>query len=211
MFLRDPSHYRLRLLKNLLETIGVPVALLYLGLTIFKWRLGALALLCYPCFIIAWASLMGTYDELRQKRAAEKLHTALIPRVVGKLPGNVDVLWKMMRNFKESYIQEVYLQFFRDYGCTTLNLRILWRDNVSYRSALSATTIILLSLAIRELMDNIRSSQWTKSISNLFQPQGSSISGEGILKKSECRFLYPCQFSSILMFLQGAFFRKGYL
>ncbi|KAJ3512593.1 hypothetical protein NLJ89_g3431 [Agrocybe chaxingu] len=35
-----------------------------------------------------------------------------------------------MRAFKTSYVLDVYLQLFEEYQCTTLNTRILWRDNI---------------------------------------------------------------------------------
>jgi hypothetical protein len=45
-------------------------------------------------------------------------------------PGNLDILLSMMRAFRKSYILDVYLNLFEEYQCTTLNLNILWVDNV---------------------------------------------------------------------------------
>jgi hypothetical protein len=42
----------------------------------------------------------------------------------------------MMHAFTTSYVLDVYLQLFEEYQCTTLNLRILWRDNVGTFSIL---------------------------------------------------------------------------
>ncbi|TFY66527.1 hypothetical protein EVG20_g4563 [Dentipellis fragilis] len=53
-----------------------------------------------------------------------------IPRVVGKWPGNIDLLLHMLRAGKTSYIQQVYLALFEEYQCTTLNTRILWMDQI---------------------------------------------------------------------------------
>ncbi|KAF8900848.1 cytochrome P450 [Gymnopilus junonius] len=36
----------------------------------------------------------------------------------------------MMGSFKTSYVLDVYLQLFEEYQSTTLNLRVLWRDNI---------------------------------------------------------------------------------
>ena len=53
-----------------------------------------------------------------------------IKRIRGKWPGNIDVLFRMMKAFKTSYIMDVYLELFQEYQCTTLNTRILWVDQV---------------------------------------------------------------------------------
>lgn len=54
----------------------------------------------------------------------------MIPHVVGKWPGNIDILLRMMKAFKTAYILDVYLDLFEEYQCTTLNTRILWVDQV---------------------------------------------------------------------------------
>jgi hypothetical protein len=65
-----------------------------------------------------------------QEKEARLLGARLIPCVVGKWPGNIDVLLDMMRAFKSSYVLDVYLQLFEEYQCTTINTRILWSDTV---------------------------------------------------------------------------------
>ena len=69
-----------------------------------------------------------------------------IPRVVGKWPGNIDVLFKMMKAFKTSYILDVYLQLFEEYQCTTLNTRILWSDMVRHLYSLLAPLLFMSAL-----------------------------------------------------------------
>ncbi|KAF9530727.1 cytochrome P450 monooxygenase CYP63 [Crepidotus variabilis] len=130
MLLRHPSQYRLRLLEDLFRTLGLPVIILYSLLTLLEWRLGKLTFIAYPTLILIWASTRGSYESFRQRRAAQKLQASLIPQVVGKWPGNLDILLKMMSTIKTSYIQDAYLQLFKEHQSTTLNLRILWRDNI---------------------------------------------------------------------------------
>ena len=125
-----PRSYRIRLLSDLLQVIGVPVCLLSVFVSIFRYRLGPLSIPIHLAFILLLATLKGVYSETRQDSEALSLGARPIPRVVGKWPGNVDILLRMMGAFKTSYVLDVYLQLFEEYQSTTLNLRILWRDNV---------------------------------------------------------------------------------
>ncbi|KAG6837575.1 hypothetical protein H0H93_006989 [Arthromyces matolae] len=66
----------------------------------------------------------------RELHGPHRLGAKPIPRVVGKWPGNVDVLLKMLKAFKTAYVVDVYLQLFEEYQSTTLNLYILWADQI---------------------------------------------------------------------------------
>ncbi|KAF9004996.1 cytochrome P450 monooxygenase CYP63 [Cyathus striatus] len=108
----DPSFYRTRLLLDLSRTFLFPELFLSAALYFSPWqpRGRILSIFLHGSFVAVWATA--------------------IPRVVGKWPGNIDVLLKMMRAFKTSYVLDVYLQLFEEYQCTTLNTRILWSDNI---------------------------------------------------------------------------------
>jgi len=58
--------------------------------------------------------------------------------VVGKLPGNIDVMLRLMRARHDRYLLDGFFDLFYEYQTTTLNLRFLWQDKVS-----SYTTICL--------------------------------------------------------------------
>jgi len=126
----NPAHYRIRFLLDLVYIFVIPVSFLSLCLSYFQVHVGFLSIPIHLGFILLWAVGKGRYAEARQDREAISMGAKPIPRVIGKWPGNVDVLLKMMGAFKNSYILDVYLQLFEEYQCTTLNLRILWRDNV---------------------------------------------------------------------------------
>lgn len=129
----DPACYRARFLLDIFRTIVVPIVSLFLVLSLTHVRLGLLAFPAHLLGIISWAALRVTCSNLAQDREAKQLGCKQIPRVVGKWPGNIDILLRMMQAFKTSYVLDVYLQLFEEYQCTTLNTRIFWVDNVRDR------------------------------------------------------------------------------
>lgn len=65
-----------------------------------------------------------------QGRAAKQLNANPIPRVVGKWPGNLDVVLRMVKLFETGYVFQGFSELFAEYQCTTLNTRIFWTDQV---------------------------------------------------------------------------------
>lgn len=126
----DPSNYRARLLRDILRDYCVPVFVWRFILSYFPYRMGLLSVPSYLLFIILCITTKSKLVETARERKARSLHAKSIPQVRGKWPGNIDVLLKMMKAFKMAYVLDVYLQLFEEYQCTTLNLRLLWRDNV---------------------------------------------------------------------------------
>ena len=126
----NPANYRARLFLDFFQTLILPTVLLSLTFSVFRCRPGLFSIPLHLLFIISWVMVRGAYSELRQDREAKSLGAKPIPRVVGNWPGNIDILFTMMSAFNTSYVLDVYLQLFEEYQCTTLNLRILWRDNV---------------------------------------------------------------------------------
>lgn len=126
-----PANFRARILRDLFAALAVPSAVLYALLSFNGIHLGLFAPPVYFLFFLGWATSKGAYWTRRQRKLAEQLGARPVPCVVGRWPGNLDILLKMMGAFKTSYILDVYLQLFEEYQCTTLNLRILWGDNVS--------------------------------------------------------------------------------
>lgn len=126
----NPAWYRVRLCLDISRTICLPVFVLSLALNIAQKHLGILTIPCHVLFIVLWASLKGALRKRIQDQEARRLGAKPIPRIIGKWPGNIDILLKMLRAFKTSYVLDVYLNLFEEYQCTTLNTRILWSDNV---------------------------------------------------------------------------------
>ena len=131
-FPANPAHYRLRLLADLTKALVIPVVLLHLCLSRFNVFVPSLYIpLLDVGFIIVCAIIRVQWRDWTQNREARALSARQIPRVVGKWPGNIDVLLWMMKEFKTSYVGDVYKRLFAEYRCTTLNMRILWQDIVS--------------------------------------------------------------------------------
>lgn len=84
----------------------------------------------YILSVLICAGARVLLSEAVNYREAKRLRAKPIPRVAGKWPGNVDVLFKMLRSVKTSYLVNSYLELFEEYQATTLNLRILWVDQV---------------------------------------------------------------------------------
>lgn len=128
----NTARYRIRLCRDICRTIFFPVFVLSLVLNFTQTQLGLLTIPSHVLFVVLWASLKGALSNLIQDREARRLGAKHIPRIVGKWPGNIDILLNMLRAFKTSYVLDVYLDLFEEYQCTTLNTRILWTDNVSF-------------------------------------------------------------------------------
>ncbi|KAJ7906573.1 cytochrome P450 monooxygenase CYP63 [Mycena leptocephala] len=126
-----PGCYRLRLLLDIGRAIVLPSASLWLALKFLAIHLGPIiSIPVYLAFLISWAVVKGVLSNLAHARTARQFGAQPIRQVVGKWPGNIDVLFRMVKAFKTSYVLDVYLQLFEEYQCTTLNTRILWVDNI---------------------------------------------------------------------------------
>jgi hypothetical protein len=126
-----PKHYRIRIFFDICRAFILPIAGISLVTSLANVRLGYLA---FPCHIFAVTLCAGArilYSDFIQSRETKQLGARRVPRIVGKWPGNVDILFSMMRSFKTSYLVDTYLDLFEKYQSTTLNLRILWVDQVS--------------------------------------------------------------------------------
>jgi hypothetical protein len=94
-------------------------------------RLGYATIPCHILAVMLCAGARILYSKFIQSQETRQFGATPVPRVVGKLPGNIDILFSMMRSFKTSYLFDTYLDLFEKYQSTTLNLRILWEDQVS--------------------------------------------------------------------------------
>ncbi|KZS91082.1 cytochrome P450 monooxygenase CYP63 [Sistotremastrum niveocremeum HHB9708] len=69
----------------------------------------------------------------KQAREAERLGAIEIPKVVGRWPGNLDIMIAAMKGIKERYLQEYLDSLFEEYQSDTINLRLLWGDHIFTR------------------------------------------------------------------------------
>jgi len=126
-----PKHYRIRIFFDICRAFALPIACLTLVASLEDIRLGYVAIPCHIFTIMLWGGARILYADFIQSREMKRLGARHIPRVAGRWPGNVDILLSMMRSYKTSYLADTYLDLFEQYQSTTLNLRILWVDQVS--------------------------------------------------------------------------------
>jgi hypothetical protein len=68
--------------------------------------------------------------EWKQYREAERLGARMIPRIRGKWPGNLDILWRIMRSTETHYHMDWAKEMMEEVGSTTINTRMLWGNQV---------------------------------------------------------------------------------
>jgi hypothetical protein len=74
-----------------------------------------------------FTSLIRKYRNMREAR---KFGAQLVPRVRTGWPGNVDLFYSALFCWRKSYFMEPFKELFEKYGSTTLNLGLLWGDQV---------------------------------------------------------------------------------
>ncbi|KAF9220585.1 cytochrome P450 monooxygenase CYP63 [Gyrodon lividus] len=126
----ERANFRTRIINDILRAVVVPPLALSALTHLWHIRLGWWSSPAYILAIVLVAIARIQYSELVQRREAKQLGAKLIPRVVGKWPGNIDVMLKVKKAFASSYIYNPYLELFEEYQCTTLNTRFLWMDNI---------------------------------------------------------------------------------
>lgn len=135
----NAPNYRLWIILALLRVFVVPPLIV-----IFLYQIGGdvsfrvisfLVVLSIPISIVVRSQL----DTHLQHRQARQLGAKPITCVVGKLPGNIDIMFGMVKAFKEGYVMEGFSDLFEKHHSNILNTRILWNDQV--RSSLSSDAI----------------------------------------------------------------------
>jgi hypothetical protein len=130
MALADHANYRFRILKDIFQALVAPPVLVSLCYRTFDLQFGWWSIPAYLFAIPLAAIIRVQYSDFVQAREARRLGARPIPRVVGKWPGNIDVMLKVKKGLASQYIYEPFLDLFEEYQCTTLNTRFLWVDNV---------------------------------------------------------------------------------
>ncbi|KAL4076590.1 cytochrome P450 [Scleroderma yunnanense] len=130
MVYENTANFRLRIAKDIVGFLLVPPLALSLCAHAARVHLGWWSPAAYFLSIVLVAFARVQYTDLVQRREAKQLGARLIPRVVGKWPGNIDVMLKLKKGLSNGYIYQAYLELFEEYQCTTLNTRFLWMDNI---------------------------------------------------------------------------------
>jgi hypothetical protein len=175
--------YRKRILVSLAKAIVLPPLLTCLAFRIAcpslsVWYYLPLAFLNIQLSIV----IRSHYSVWAQDRDAARLGAQTIPRVCGRWPGNLDVVLRMLKSFESDYVLQGFADLFDEYGCTTLNTRFFWDDQVYSRPSPRASfhampTHILLPL---------RSSPWTRRSSGLWRIRASPTSKRAFYGTSAC-------------------------
>jgi len=124
--------YRKRILISLAKAFIVPPLLTTLALhlicrSIFLSLYLPLVLLSIPIAI----ALRSQYTLWCHDREAASMGAKPITRVRGRWPGNLDVVLRLLKSFESGYVLQGFEDLFAEYGCTTLNTRFFWDDQVS--------------------------------------------------------------------------------
>ncbi|OJA17451.1 hypothetical protein AZE42_05935 [Rhizopogon vesiculosus] len=130
MALVDHANFRYRILKDIVQSLVVPPALVSLCHRALNVKFGWWSIPTHLLAIALVALFRVQYSDFIQAREARQLGARPIRRVVGKWPGNIDVMLKLKKTLASQYIYEPYLELFEEYQCTTLNTRFLWVDNI---------------------------------------------------------------------------------
>jgi hypothetical protein len=125
--------YRKRILTSFAKALLVPPlsTILVLRLACRSssfWLYLFLVLLSVPISV----GLRSYYTVWAQDREAARMGARPITRVRGRWPGNLDVVLRLLKSFESGYVLQGFADLFAEYGCTTLNTRFFWDDQVSH-------------------------------------------------------------------------------
>ena len=132
--------YRKRILLSFAKALIVPPLFTCLVLrftSLSLWFYLPLALLSIPLGVV----LRSNHTIWSQDREAARLGAQPITRVCGRWPGNLDVVLRMLKSFESDYVLQGFAVLFDEYGCTTLNTRFFWDDQVTAPCPVSPRTL----------------------------------------------------------------------
>ncbi|GJE94110.1 cytochrome P450 [Phanerochaete sordida] len=122
------SRYRLRLFGDFVRIVLAPTLVFGSALAMCRIRLGLSTPIAWLAFVSTASYARVVHRDYTQRREAQQRGSALPVEVVGRWPGNIDILIKLGKSVLTSYPGSFYLSLFEEYQCTTLNLKLLWSD-----------------------------------------------------------------------------------
>lgn len=125
----DPPNYRRRFLFSFLRAFVVPPIIAYAACYcahVDGVLVAVLMTLSPPCSIILRSSIHDYFG----RRAASSLGARSIPWAVGKYPGNIDIMFKMVKCLDSGYPMQAFADLLEEHQTTIINTRILWEDQV---------------------------------------------------------------------------------
>ena len=124
------SRYRLRLFWDVVRIVLVPTCIFMGVRSAVGYKLGCLTPLAWLGFVLVASYIRVQYRDYSRRVQARQFGAKLPVEVVGKWPGNIDILIAVGRAACTRYPGTFYLQLFEKYQTTTLNLKLLWSDLV---------------------------------------------------------------------------------
>ncbi|KDQ21543.1 hypothetical protein BOTBODRAFT_123337 [Botryobasidium botryosum FD-172 SS1] len=137
--------YRLVYLATLSRVFALPPLALFAFSRAFPHLVPAHWIVRYFLYVLSIPVVWGfrtAYHISSQATEAKRLGAEPIPVVRGKWPGNIDISQKMINSLTLGYAGDPFGALFDEYGCHTLNLRILWRDRIITRDHLFVKRIL---------------------------------------------------------------------
>ena len=135
--------YRKRILISLAKAFVVPPLITILVLRLLLYRRSVSFLSVYfPLVLLSIPIAIGLRSQYTlwcQDREAARMGAKVITRVRGRWPGNLDVVLNLLKSFESGYVLQGFADLFAEYGCTTLNTRFFWDDQVFFFSHIPRT------------------------------------------------------------------------
>ncbi|KZS95287.1 cytochrome P450 monooxygenase CYP63 [Sistotremastrum niveocremeum HHB9708] len=77
-----------------------------------------------------WNTIRSTYSDFRHTQEAKRLGAVEPPKVVGKWPGNIDIMLAMFKSAKTKYFHDYIDTLFEEHSSHTVNTRLLWGNQI---------------------------------------------------------------------------------
>jgi len=122
---------RRRVVGSILRDSIVPAGVVALALRLAGIRLGYISgALLLPAAALFGMYLQSVYRDYVDAKESSRLGAVPVPQIKGKLPGNIDVLFRILAGKKSGYMFDTFTELFEECDSTTINMRILWMDKV---------------------------------------------------------------------------------
>jgi hypothetical protein len=124
------SRYRLRLFGDFVRIVLGPSLIFAAIRSVTNAKLGLLAVPAWLFSLLVASYARVQYRDYKRRITARQMGARLPVEVVGRWPGNIDILIEVGRAARSRYPSTFYHDLFEKYQTTTLNLKLLWSDLV---------------------------------------------------------------------------------
>jgi hypothetical protein len=130
--IEDYSHFRSKFIRDtLLPVLVYPCLATWIAFRLLRPDLGGLSSGIFVFLSIPiWRTCVVSFRRWTQRRDAAKRGAKLIPKLTSGWPGNIDMLYRMVTLPKTVYLFKPLNDMLNKYKTTTINLNLLWGDQV---------------------------------------------------------------------------------